>query len=96
MWKIWEYLVGIQIKLGDFSTSLSVGAGEVNFSVGIGDDAMQFQCGINKIGISASHTSVSITTYSQLYIRTVPMAILVLVAIFAPQLIPAAGALAFL
>ena len=94
-WKFWEYQVGIQTTLGDFSRSLSVGVGEINLSVGIGDDSMQLQCGINKIGIGASHTSKAVTTYSQLYIKTIPTAVLVLLAIYGPQLIPSAGALAF-
>lgn len=94
-WKIWEYQVGVQISKGDYGASFSVGVGEVNFSADIGNTSTELQCGINKIGIKSSYTSEVVTTYSQLYIRTIPAAALVVLAVYAPELIPVVAPLAY-
>ncbi len=91
-WKIWEYQVGIQIKIGKFSYTASSGIGEFNASIGWDDYSIDFQIGINKIGVGVSQSIDGIIHYNQYYIRTIPLAIVLVcigtVIIAAPETIP--------
>ena len=87
-WKIWEYQIGYKISTEKFSFSYSFGIGEQNYSIGWDNQSIDFQFGINKIGLGTSTTLDNVTHYNQCYIRTIPTAALVVVIIFAPQLLP--------
>jgi hypothetical protein len=94
-WKFWEWQIGIKINAGDFHFSTSFGVGEANLSLGWKTDEINFKAGINKIGIELSGERNGAIIYNEYYIRTIPTAILVLVCIYAPYLLPAAASAVF-
>lgn len=89
-WKFWEYQIGVKINIGKFSFSSSVGLGEINISFGWNKSSVDFQVGINKIGVGATQSIDGVSYYNQYYIRTIPTAAVACIALFVPQLLPAA------
>ena len=88
-WKVWEYQIGVKLNIGKFSFSSSVGLGETSISFVWDKSSVDLQVGINKIGVGNTQSIDGVSYYNQYYIRTIPTAAVVLIAIFAPQLLPA-------
>lgn len=88
-WQIWKYQVGISINVDKFNISASVGIGELNLSMSYDDKSIDLQIGIDKIGLGFSQTNYNVTNYTQIYVRTIPTAMAVGVAIYCPTAITA-------
>ncbi len=90
-WKFWEYQVGIKFNIGKFCYSCNFGFGESNYSFGLENSSFDIQRGINKIGFGTSKNIDNQKLYSQWYIRTNPTALVVVIALMAPELLPTVG-----
>jgi len=91
-WEIWEYEIGIRIKVGKFSYSQGVKLYETNVSFGWDNRTVDFQIGLDRIGVGSSYTENGVTTYTQYYINTIPTAFAVAAVIACVYLLGPYGA----
>ena len=91
-WKITEYMVGIQINIGDGGFSFAYGMGETSASVSFGNETtIELISGINKLGATVSQGadfgSRTAETYYHAYIRSIPTAGIVLGTIYVSPMV---------
>lgn len=83
----WEYQAGVKNKLGEFEYSYSMRLGEKNIALSYNGTTISLKSGINKIGVTISQELEDGTYYNEVYVRTIPTA-LVLLAILVPGALP--------